>query len=81
MNQMTTGWDYLCIEISHNCPNSRKYIISNIYIPPEQYIEKLDRFEIFMTKIKCYKKSAFIYGDFNINLINNNRSFNTSLNL
>ena len=85
INQMTTGWEYLCtcIEISHNSPSSRKYIISNIYRPPEKYIEELDRFieefEIFLTIIKRYKKSAFICGDFNINLleINNNRHFNT----
>ena len=83
INQMTTGWEYLCIEISHNSPNSRKYIISNIYRPPEKYIEELDifieEFEIFLTIIKHYKKSAFICGDFNINLleINNNRHFNT----
>ena len=80
---MTTGWEYLCIEISHNRPNSRKYIISNIYRPPEKYIEELDgfieEFEIFLTIIKCYKKSAFICGYFNIHLleINNNRRFNT----
>ena len=80
---MTTGWDYLCIEISHNSPNSRKYRISNIYRPPEKYIEELDRFieefEIFLTIIKRYKKSAFIRGDLNINLlvITNNRRFNT----
>ena len=80
---MTTGWEYLCIEISHNSPNSRKYIISNIYRPPEKYIEELDifieEFEIFLTIIKHYKKSVFICVDFNINLleINNNRHFNT----
>ena len=80
---MTTGWEYLCIEISHNSLNSRKYIISNIHRPPEKYIEELDifieEFEIFLTIIKRYKKSAFICGDFNINLleINNNRHFNT----
>ena len=80
INQMTTGWEYLCIEISHNSPNSRKYIISNIYRPTEKYIEELYRFieefEIFRTIIKRYKKSAFICGDFNIK-INNNRHFNT----
>ena len=80
---MTTGWEYLCIEISHNSPNSIKYIISNIYRPPEKYIDELDRFieefEIFLPIIKHYKKSVFICGDFNINLfaINNNRHFNT----
>ena len=31
INQMTTGWEYLCIEISQNSPNSRTYIISDIY--------------------------------------------------
>ena len=80
---MTTGWEYLCIDISYSSPNSRKYIISNIYRPPEKYIEELDRFieefEIFLTIIERYKKSAFICGDFNIHLleINNNRRFNT----
>ena len=64
-------------------PNSRKYIISNIYRPPEKYIEELGRFieefEIFLTIIKRYKKSSFICGDFNINLleINYNRHFNS----
>ena len=54
-----------------------------MYRPPEKYIEELDifieEFEIFLTLIKRYKKSAFICGDFNINLleINNKRHFNT----
>ena len=42
--------------------NSRKYIISNIYRPPEKYIEELDRFieeyEIFLTIIIRYRKSV-----------------------
>ena len=85
---MTTGWEYLCIEISHNSSNKkRKYIISNIYTPPEKYIEELERFseefEIFLTTIKLYKKSAFICADFNINLLetNNNRRLMLNLNL
>ena len=66
-----------------NSPNSRKYIISNIYRTPEKSIEELDifieEFEIFLTLIKSYRKSVFICDDFNINLleINNNRRFNT----
>ena len=58
-------------------------MISNIYRPHENYIEELDRcieeFEIFMTIIKRYKKSVFICGDFNINLLEltHNRRFNT----
>ena len=39
INQMTTGWEYLSIEISHNSPNSRKYIISNIYRPPKNILK------------------------------------------
>ena len=58
-NQMTTGWEYLSIEISNNSPNSRKYIIGNIYRPSEKYIEELDRFieefEIFITIIKAIR--------------------------
>ena len=26
-----TAWDYLCVELSHQSPNSKKYILSNIY--------------------------------------------------
>ena len=39
----------------------------------------IEEFEIFLTIIKRYKKSAFMCGDFNIHLleINNNRRFNT----
>ena len=49
--------DYKCTEriinqmISHNSPNSRKYIISNIYRPPEKYIEELD---IFIEEFKYF---------------------------
>ena len=41
--------------------------------------QQQQEFEIFLTIIKCYKKSAFICGDFNINLLEiyNNRHFNT----
>ena len=38
INLMIRGWVYVYIEISHNNPNSRKYIISNIYRPPKKYI-------------------------------------------
>ena len=26
-----TSWDYLCVQLSHNSPNSRKYILCNVY--------------------------------------------------
>ena len=34
---ITTGWEHLTVEVSYNTQNAKKYIISNIYRPPERY--------------------------------------------
>lgn len=78
----STGWEYMCVEVSHTKPNSKKYIICNVYRPPEKYIMELDlfieEFSFFLSKIKNMNKPAYINGDFNINLleINTNKHFN-----
>ena len=38
IDQITTGWEHLTLEVSHNTQNAKKYIISNIYRPPERYV-------------------------------------------
>ena len=29
-----TSWDYLCAQLSHTSPNSRKYLLCNVYRLP-----------------------------------------------
>ena len=76
IDQITTGWEHLTVEVSHNTQNPKKYIISNIYRPPERYVIELDlfisEFSQFIDTIRGLKRSSFICGDFNINLLDIN---------
>ena len=76
IDQITTGWEHLTVEVSHNTQNAKKYIISYIYRPPERYVIELDlfisEFSQFIDTIRGLKRSSFICGDFNINLLDNN---------
>ena len=44
INYDATGWEHLTIEISYISPNAKKYLVSNIYGPPEKYVADLDEF-------------------------------------
>ena len=59
------------VQISHRKTNSKKYIISNIYRPPEKYVVELDlfigEFSEFLVALHNYNRSTFVCGDFNIN--------------
>ena len=76
IDQITTGWEHLTVEVSHNTQNAKKYIISNNYRPPERYVIELDlfisEFSQFIDTIRGLKRSSFICGDFNINLLDIN---------
>ena len=70
---ITTDWECLVIEISLNKPNSKKYIIGNIYRRP---IELLDSFNTFLTefneclsKLQTQNHPIYLAGDYNINLL------------
>ena len=69
----STDWDYMCVEISHYQPNSKKYIIGNLYRLPGMIVDNfktfIDEFSSFMETIKMLKHRAFICGDFNIDLL------------
>ncbi len=80
ITQATVGWEYLCVEISHHKPRSKKYIICNMYRPPERNIEELDafieQFSCFLNTLKNTNRPCFVNGDFNINILDcksNNR--------
>ena len=76
IDQITTGLEHLTVKVSHNTQNAKKYIISNIYRPPERYVIELDlftsEFSQFIDTIRGLKRSSFICGDFNINLLDIN---------
>ena len=68
-----TGWDYLCLEISHQKPNSKKYLLSNIYRLPNEIVQDVntftDEFSLYLSLLKRRKHSSFVCGDSNINLL------------
>ena len=82
INYDATGWEHLTIEISYNSPNAKKYLVSNIYRPPEKYVAELDEFITeflyFLTLLQHRIRTSFICGDFNVNLleISTNAHFN-----
>ena len=39
-----TAWDYMCLEISHQKDNSKKYLISNIYRLPNEIVQDVNIF-------------------------------------
>ena len=51
-----TGWDYLCLEISHQKPNSKKYLLSNIYSQPNKIVQDVntftDEFSLYLSLLK-----------------------------
>ena len=68
-----TDWEYLCVEISHQKNNSKKYIISNIYRKPGERLDKFNvfpaEFTSFLTYIKNQNRLSYLCGDYNINLL------------
>ena len=71
-----TDWEYLCVEISHQKHNSKKYIISNIY---RKHGEVLDEFNVFLPEfssflvyIKNHNRPSYLCGDYNIDLLKKN---------
>ena len=73
INNNSTGWESLFLEISLNKINSKKYLIGNVYRKP---IELLDTFNIFLNEfndcllsLQGKEHPIYIGGDYNINLL------------
>ena len=68
-----TAWDYMCLEISHQKPNSKNYLVSNVYRLPNEIVQDVyifaTEFSTYLSLIKNRKRTSFICGDFNINLL------------
>ena len=74
--QDATAWEYLCVEISHRTPTSKKFLLCNVYRIPVYTIDEVniftEQFSCFLTSVGKLKHSTFICGDFNINLLSMN---------
>ena len=82
ISQAATGWEYMCVELSHQTPRSPKYLVCNVYRKPGELREDfnlfLQEFASFTLKVKRANKSSYICGDYNIDLlkIQRNAHFN-----
>ena len=47
-----TTWDYMCMEISPQKPNSKKYLVSNVYRLPKEIVQDVN---IFSTEFSTYQ--------------------------
>ena len=63
LNQESTAWDYLCIEMSHSASNSNKYLLCNIYRLPGVIVDEfklfVDEFSSLLSIIGNLKHSTF----------------------
>ena len=78
INRYTSSIDSICdiltIKLSHLSPNSKEFIITGIYKSPNYNILIFNEFlHSFLDYISNYK-DTFICGDFNIDIINKNKS-------
>ena len=68
-----TAWDYICLEISHQKPNSKKYFIGDTYRLPNEIVQDVniftDEFSTYLSLTKNRKRSSFICRDFIINAL------------
>ena len=69
----SSGWEYLCVQLSHQKPRSKQYILCNIYRTPNELVDDINTFtnelSSFLVKLKNLKHSAYLCGDYNINLL------------
>ena len=70
IDQITTGWEQVTVEISQNTPGAKKYLISNIYRPLELDLDLfICEFRNFIDSLRGLNRVSYICGDFNINLL------------
>ena len=69
----SSGWEYMCVQLSHNKPRSKKYILCNIYRRPNEIVEDINTFAMelssFLVKVKNLNRPAYVCGDYNIDLL------------
>ena len=80
INLDATGWEYLSIDILHNSRNATKYTLTNVYRPPERFVDELNvfiqEFSSILIFLQDLNRISFVCGDFNINLLEINSNPN-----
>ena len=75
-----SGWEYLCIEISQKAPYPQKYVIVNVYRPPNEIGDKfnifVNEFDMFLNNLSKMNRSTYICADFNIDLLRIHKKHN-----
>ena len=73
MKVQSTGWEYLCVQLSHQKPRSKQYILCNIYRKPNEIVDDINIFtnelSSLLVKVKNLKHSSYLCGDYNIDLL------------
>ena len=63
----------MCVQLSHNKPRSKKYILCNIYRRLNEIVEDINTFAMelssFLVKVKNLNRPAYVCGDYNIDLL------------
>ena len=71
INLDATGWEYLRIEISLNSRNAIKYVLTNVYRPPERFVDELkvliQEFSSLLNFLQDLNRISFVCGDFKDN--------------
>ena len=69
----SSGWEYLCVKLSHRKPKSKIYVLCNIYRKPNEIVNDLDTFSnelsTLLITVKNLKHSTYVCGDYNIDLL------------
>ena len=77
-----SGWEYLCIEISQKATYPQKYVIVNVYRPPNEIVETfnifINEFNMFLNNLSKMNRSTYICADFNIDLLRIHKKHNYS---
>ena len=55
IENVNTSWDYLCVQLSHSSPNSKKYLLCNVYRLPCHLITDID---LFTTEFSSFLRSV-----------------------
>ena len=73
INEDATGWEYLCVDMSHRTPHSQKYLLCNVYRKPGEIVDEMNaflaEFSTLLQKVKNLNKLSYICGDYNIDLL------------
>ena len=75
-----SGWEYLCIEISQKTPYPQKYVIVNVYRPPNEIVDTfnifVNEFDMFLNNLSKMNRSIYFCADFNIDLLKIHKKHN-----